>query len=150
MWKMQSSGAPSTFRRNRRQVSARLGCTGGLRLYRLCVFIFHLVFLCTDRTNLHSRSPYHLMEEGQGEQAAMEPANGRRYVQRIKHAHAMEEEKSVSTLARYKVCKCSSCLKEATQSLRKGGAQPRHTAKPISLPVCLSLSSLGLLGEFSD
>lgn len=51
----------------------------------------------------------------------------------------MEEEKSVSTLARYKVCKCSSCLKEATQSWRKGGAQPRHTAKPISLPVCLSV-----------
>lgn len=148
MWKMQSSGALSSFRRNRRQVSARLGYTGGLRLYGLSMFIFHLVFLCTYRTNLHSRSPYHLMEEGQGEQAAMEPANGRRYVQRIKHA--MEEEKSVSTLAQYKVCKCSSCLKEATQSLRKGGAQPRHTAKPISLPVCLSLSSLGLLGEFSN
>lgn len=73
----------------------------------------------------------------------------------------MEGEKSVSTLAQCKVCECSSHKnhsQEATQSLEEGEAQPRHTAKPVSLSVCLpavpsaclsyccSVSSSGLIG----
>lgn len=59
----------------------------------------------------HASLPYHprcgsLMKEEEGEQAAMEPAN-ERCVRRTKHAHAMEEKKSVSTLAQCKVCECS-------------------------------------------
>ena len=56
-----------------------------------------------------------------------------------------EGEKSVSTLAQYKVCECSSqrtIQKEATQSLEEGGAQPRQTAKnpfSLSVPACISI-----------
>lgn len=123
--------------------------------------------MCTDETNLHARPPLHprcgFMEEGQGEQAAMEPANERGMCNALSMPMPWREKVSqhIGAVQGVRVQQPRGPFKRShAEPIGRRGAAKTHCqtlltvylpAFPsVCLPSCLSASSSACWGDFSN